>query len=219
MNLLICFRHIRDQSKCTAQNDSNASFIPEEMKHSLMQHLYHEQTNTISSTSTSSSSSKHSHSKSNDTTTTSTNLFQLSSPVQPCISSQSNIASTTLCIRNPHAGSDPVDYHIYETIPSETPVYTFCTASSAFKPVIQSNTNTIRPYLPRTNVLIDRPCSSKQSYDILSANIPNRTLAMPICCHHYSSNCPAETLRRYILPSSALVVTKEQNYDRSESIV
>jgi hypothetical protein len=151
-----------------------------------MQHLYHEQTNTISSRSTSSSSSK--HSKSNDTT--STNLFQLSSP-------QSNIPSTTLYFRNPNITHDPTEYHVYETIPSEN------TLHSAFKPVVQSNTLSIRPYLPRTNILYHHPDSSKQSYNTLSQN---PTVGTPVCC----PQCSTGTLRQHVSP---------QIYSRSESIV
>ncbi|CAF1522589.1 unnamed protein product, partial [Adineta steineri] len=72
-NIVVCYlckKSLQNQSKCKTQNESNISFTHEELQHSLMQHLYHEQTNTISSTSTSSSSSKHSQSKSNDTSTT-----------------------------------------------------------------------------------------------------------------------------------------------------
>ncbi|CAF3376056.1 unnamed protein product [Rotaria sp. Silwood1] len=220
----ICKRRVQDQSKCkTQKNESNSSFIHEELQHSLMQHLYHEQTNTISSTSTSSSSSKHSQSKSNDTTTTtSTNLFQLSSPVHPSNLSQSNIISTPLCYRNPHVGSDTIDYHVYETIPSENSIYTFCTSHSAFKPVVQSNTRTIRPFLPRTNIHHQQQqhsYSSQQSYDTISSIPSNTTVVMPICCHHYSSQCSIGTLRQHVLPSSTKIATQEQVYTRSESIV
>lgn len=122
-----------------------------------MQHLYHEQTNTISSTSTSS--------KSNDTsTTTSSNLFQLSSP-------------STLCFPTDH-----IDYHVYETIPTENSTYN----PTVFKPINQSNTQTLRPYYPSNMVV------------------------MPICCHHYSSQCPTGT----VLPPMTT-----QIYTRSESIV
>ncbi|CAF2797307.1 unnamed protein product [Rotaria sp. Silwood2] len=216
----MCKRRVQDQSKCKIQNDSNSSFIHEELQHSLMQHLYHEQTNTISSTSTSSSSSKHSQSKSNDTTTTSTNLFQLSSPAHPSNSSQSNIVSTPFCYRNAHVGSDAVDYHVYETIPSENPIYTFSTSHSAFKPVVQSNTRTIRPFLPRTNIHHHHhSCSSQQSYDTISSIPSNTTVVMPACCHHYSSQCSTGTLRKHVLPSSTQIATQEQIYTRSESIV
>ena len=155
-----------------------------------MQHLYHEQTNTISSRSTSSSSSK--HSKSNDTT--SSNLFQLSSP-------QSNIPPI-LCFRNPNVSNDQMDYHVYETIPSENILH------SAFKPVVQSNTHTIRPYQPRTNVLYHYPDSSKQIYNTLS---PNMTVVMPVYCHQ----CSTGTLRQPIPPPTS----SAQIYARSESIV
>jgi hypothetical protein len=167
-----------------------------------MQHLYHEQTNTISSTSTSSCSSK--HSKSNDTTTT------ISSP--PHLSNPSQLATTSaiLFYRNPHVAGDSIDYHVYETIPSENNTYTVCTTHSAFKPVVQSNSHTIRPYLPRTNILYHHPDSSKHPYDVLA---PNATVVMPICCHHYSTECSAGTLRQHVLPSTAEV------YARSESIV
>ncbi|CAF1252897.1 unnamed protein product [Rotaria sordida] len=216
----VCKKRVQDQSKCKTQNDSNTSFIHEELQHSLMQHLYHEQTNTISSTSTSSSSSKHSQSKSNDTTTTiSINPFQLCSSMYPSNSSQSNNISTTLCYRNPHVGSDVVDYHVYETIPSENPIYTFCTSHSAFKPVVQSNTHTIRPFLPRTNILHHHPCSLQQSYDTMSSIPSNATVVMPVCCHHYSSQCSTGTLRQHVLPSSTQIATEEQIYTRSESIV
>lgn len=93
-------------------NDSNSSINQEELHRSLMHHLYHEQTNTISSTSTSSSSK---NSKSNETMATSSNLFQLSSN------------PSTLCFRNAHLKPDPIDYHVYETIPSENLTYTLCT--------------------------------------------------------------------------------------------
>jgi hypothetical protein len=176
------FRHSsQNQTKCKTQNTSNSSFIHEELQHSLMKHLYHEQTNTISSTSTSSSSSQ---SKSNDTTTTS-NLFQLS---PPC----SNLNPTTLCFRNPHIGSDQIDYHVYETIPSENMTYTLCTTHNAFK----SNTQ-----FPRTNILYHHPDSSKQTYDTLSKISPNTMVVLPVCCHQ----CSTGTLR--------------QIYTRSESIV
>jgi hypothetical protein len=171
-----------------------------------MQHLYHEQTNTISSTST--SSSNHSQSKSNDTGTTistNANLLQLSSP-QSYVT-RSNDPPSTLCFRNPHAGltagGDPVDYHVYETIPSENTSYSICT----FKPNIQSNTHTIRPYHP-----LD---SSKHSFDILSSNpIATTTVLMPVCCHHYATQCSTGTLRQHVLPP-----TPSQIYVRSETIV
>jgi hypothetical protein len=172
-----------------------------------MKNLYHEKTNTISSTSTSSSSSKQSQSKSNDTTTTSSNLFQLSPP-------SSNIIPTTLCFRNPHIGTEQIDYHVYETIPSENTTYSLCTNHSAFKPVVQSNTHTIRPYCPRTNILYHHPDSSKQPYDTLSKISPNTMVVMPVCCHHYSSECSTASLRQHVLPSAVT-----QIYTRSESIV
>ncbi len=192
---MIFIRRTQIPSKSKPANDSNSSFTHEELQRSLMQHLYHEQTNTICSTSTSSSSSKHSQSKSNDTTTTSSNLFQLSPP-------SSNLIPTTLCFRNPHIGSDQVDYHVYETIPSENMAYTLCTTHSAFKPVVQSNSHTIRPYYPRTNILY-------HPSDTLSKLSPNTAVVMPVCCHHYSSG----TLRQHVLPSTS------QIYTRSESIV
>jgi hypothetical protein len=203
-----------------------------------MQHLYHEQTNTISSTSTSSSSSKHSQSKSNDTSTTTAanvNLLQLCSPPHPSNSShpymtRSNAAATALCFRNPHAGlhgnGDPVDYHVYETIPSENPNYNLCPAHSAFKPVLQTNSHTIRPYLPRTNILYHPPGSSKQSYDTSSSFTPTTSaVLMPVCCHHHhSSQYPTGTLRqhlspRLIVPPPPPIATQEQMYVGSESIV
>jgi hypothetical protein len=150
-----------------------------------MQRLYHEQTNTISSTSTSSSSSKHSQSKSNDTTTTSSNLFQLSPP------SANSIPATALCFRNRHISNDPMDYHVYETIPSENLTYTLCTAHSAFTPVAQSNL--------RTNAVYHH----SDTYNALSKIPPNTTVVMPVCCHHYSTG----TLRQ------------PEIYTRSESIV
>jgi len=199
-----------------------------------MQHLYHEQTNTISSTST--SSSKNSQSKSNDTSTTTTanvNLLQLCSPPHPPNSSQSymtrsNAAATALCFRNPHAGihasGDPVDYHFYETIPPENTSYTVCAAHSAFKPVLQNNSHTIRPFLPRTNILYHPPNSSKQSYDISSSTATTSAVLMPVCCHHHHhlSQCSTGTLRQHI--SSHIIppppiATQEQIYVGSESIV
>ena len=153
LTFFLC-RRTQKQLKCKTPIESQSSFTHEELQRSLMQHLYHEQTNTISSTSTSSSSSKHSQSKSNDTSTTTTaaaganiNLLQLCSPPHPSNSShsymtRSNAAATALCFRNPHAGlhghSDPADYHVYETIPSENINYTVCAAHSAFKPVVQT---------------------------------------------------------------------------------
>lgn len=196
---LLSLRRIQNQSQCKTQNDSNTSFTHEELQRSLMQHLYHEQTNTISSTSTSSCSSKHSQSKSNDTTTT------ISSPHL----SQLNPLSALVCYRNPHIGGDSVDYHVYETIPSENSTYTMCTTHSAFKPVVQSHTHTIRPYFPRTNTLHHTE-SFKQSYDPTSSN---STVVIPVCCHHYTSQCSTGTLRQHVLPSLAEV------YSRSESIV
>jgi len=186
--------HRRTQipSKSKPPNDPNTSFTHEELQRSLMQHLYHEQTNTISSTSTSSSSSKDSQSKSNDTTTTSSNLFQLSPPSTKPI-------PTALCFRNPHITNDHVDYHVYETIPSENLTYTLCTSHSAFKPVVQSNAHTVQPYYPRTNILYHHP----DTYNTLSKMVPNTTVVMPVCCHHYSTG----TLRQ------------PQIYTRSESIV
>ncbi|CAF1560071.1 unnamed protein product, partial [Adineta ricciae] len=172
-------------------DESQSSFTHEELQRSLMQHLYHEQTNTISSSS--SSSSKHSQSKSNDTSTTTAtnvNLLQLCSPPHSSNSphsymTRSNAAATALCFRNPHAAihgnGEPVDYHVYETIPSENTNYAICTAHSAFKPVLQTNTHTIRPFLPRTNILYHPPSSSKQSYDLTSPT--TSAVLMPICCH------------------------------------
>lgn len=172
MFLFSSFRRTQIPSKCPNPNDSNSSFIHEELQHSLMQHLYHEQTNTISSSSTSS--------KSNDTSTTvSSNLFQLSSP------SSNLLSPPTLCFQNSHIPNDQIDYHVYETIPTENLTYNH----SAFKPIIQSNTQTIQPYFPRTNILY-HPDSSKM-------------IVMPVCCHHYSTG---NTLPPKI-------------YTRSESIV
>ncbi|CAF1490515.1 unnamed protein product, partial [Adineta steineri] len=128
INIVVCYlckKSLQNQSKCKTQNESNISFTHEELQHSLMQHLYHEQTNTISSTSTSSSSSKHSQSKSNDTSTT------ITSPHFTNLS-QINPTSTILCYRNPHINGDSVDYHVYETIPSENLNYNMCTNHSAF---------------------------------------------------------------------------------------
>lgn len=204
-----------------------------------MQHLYHEQTNTISSTSTSSSSSKHSQSKSNDTSTTTTaniNLLQLCSPPHPSNSShayitRSNAAATALCFRNPHAGihgnGDPGDYHVYETIPSENANYNICAAHSAFKPVLQTNTHTIRPFLPRTNILYHPPHSSKQSYETASSSLTPTTSAvlMPVCCHHhhlppqYSTGTLRQHVSPRIIPPPPPIATQEQMYIGSESIV
>lgn len=185
-----------------------------------MQHLYHERTNTISSRSTSSSSSKHSQSKSNDTAITSTNLLQLSLPLhQPSNLSQTNTVPRTLCFRNSHVNNNPVDYHIYETIPSESPTYTFCNAHSAFKPVVQSNPHTIRPYATRTNKLNHQLSSSEQSYDKLLSVLPNMTTVMPICCHHYSLQHSTGTIHKHSSSSSAPFATLEQINTRSESIV
>jgi len=195
--LIFLFRRSsQNPTKCKTQNNSNSSFTHEELQHSLMQHLYHEQTNTISSTSTSSSSSKNSQSKSNDTTTTASNLFQLS---PPC----SNLNPPTLYFRNPHINNDQVDYHVYETIPSENMTYTLCTTHNAFKPIIQSNKQ-----FPRTNILYHHPDSSKQSYDTLSKLSPNTMVVLPVCCHQCSTG---GILRQHVLPS--------QIYTRSESIV
>ena len=187
-----------------------------------MQHLYHEQTNTISSTSTSSSSSKHSQSKSNDTTTTNVHLLQLSSPLHAPQSymTHSNSSTTALCFRNPHIGSmingDPVDYHVYETIPSESLSYAVCTAHSAFKPVGPPTSHSIRPYYPRTNILYHPSGSSKQSYDTLS--VPSSTtVLMPIYCHHPSSQCSNGTFRQHLVP--AQMTAQEQICSGSESIV
>jgi len=234
---LFLFRRTQKTSKCKTPIESQSSFTHEELQRSLMQHLYHEQTNTISSTSTSSSSSKHSQSKSNDTSTTTANgnLLQLCSPPHPSNSSQSyitrsNAAATALCFRNPHAGmhgnGDPVDYHVYETIPSETTNYNICPAHSAFKPVLQTNSHTIRPFLPRTNILYHPPGSSKQSYDT-SSSLTTTTSAvlMPVCCHHHHlSQCSTGTLRQHISPRiipppPPPIATQEQMYVGSESIV
>ena len=234
------FRRTQKPSKCKTPIESQSSFTHEELQRSLMQHLYHEQTNTISSTSTSSSSSKHSQSKSNDTSTTTTanvNLLQLCSPPHPTNNSsqsyitRSNVAATALCFRNPHANihgnGDPGDYHVYETIPSENTNYNICAAHSAFKPVLQTNTHTIRPFLPRTNILYHPPSSSKQSYDTSSSLTATTSAAvlMPVCCHHHHlSQFPTGTLRqhaspRIILPPPPPIATQEQMYVGSESIV
>ncbi|CAF1154731.1 unnamed protein product, partial [Didymodactylos carnosus] len=72
VNIVVCYmcrRRSQKQSKCKTPVESQSSFIHEELQRSLVQHLYHEQTNTISSTS---SSSNHSQSQSNDTTRTTT---------------------------------------------------------------------------------------------------------------------------------------------------
>ncbi|CAF1556039.1 unnamed protein product [Adineta ricciae] len=207
VNIVVCYickKRLQRKSQCKTQNDSNSSFTHEELHRSLMQHLYHEQTNTISSTSTSSCSSKQSQSKSNDTTTT------ISSPPHLPNSSQINANSAILCYHTPQIHNDTIDYHVYETIPpSETSTYTIRTPHSAFQPVLQSNTHTIRPYHPRTNIF-HHSDPSKPSYEPASSNPP---VIVPICCHHYSSQCPTGTLRRHVLPSSAEV------YSRTESIV
>jgi hypothetical protein len=179
---------------------------------------------------------KHSQSKSNDTSTTTAanvNLLQLCSPPHPSNSSQSymtrsNAAATALCFRNPHAGihnhGDPGDYHVYETIPSENTGYTVCAAHSAFKPVVQTNSHTIRPFLPRTNILYHPPGSSKQSYDTSSTS----AILMPVCFHHHHhhhlSQCSTATLRqhvspRIIPPPPPPIASQEQMYVGSESIV
>ncbi|CAF4574989.1 unnamed protein product, partial [Didymodactylos carnosus] len=61
-----------------------------------------------------------------------------------------------LCFRNPHADlntSQNVDYHVYETIPSSSVTDTTYMFHSAFKPVLQGQTQTVRPFLPRTNII------------------------------------------------------------------
>ena len=151
-----------------------------------MQHLYHEQSNTISST-----SSKQSQSKSNDTTTT--NLFQIPPP------STNNLCPRTLYFRNPHINPDQVDYHVYETIPSENLTYTLCTTHSGFKPIAQSNSQVNPPYFPRTNILYSHP----DAYKTLPQIPNNTTVVMPVCCHHYST----------------ATLGQPQIYTRSESIV
>ena len=181
------FRRIQTSAKTPVNNNSNSSFTHEELQRSLMQHLYHEQTNTISST-----SSHQSQSKSNDTTTT--NLFQIPPPPPT-----DNLCPTTLYFRNPHINSDQVDYHVYETIPSENLTYTVCTNHSAFKPTVQSLGHRNQSYLPRTNILYSHP----DSYKTLSKIPNNTTVVMPVCCHHY----PTGTLGQ------------PQIYTRSESIV
>ncbi|CAF3823419.1 unnamed protein product [Rotaria sordida] len=243
INIIVCYickRRTQKSLKCKTPIESQSSFTHEELQRSLMQHLYHEQTNTISSTSTSSSTSKHSQSKSNDTSTTTTaavaaanvNLLQLCSPSHPTNSSQSfitrsNAPATALCFRNPHAAihsnSDPVDYHFYETIPSESTNYNICTAHSAFKPVIQSNSHTIRPFLPRTNIFYHAPGSTKQSYETTSST---SAVLMPVCCHHHHhlSQCSTGTLRQHISPRlipppPPPITADEQTYMGSESIV
>lgn len=121
-----------------------------------MQQIYPDQMNTISSTST--SSSKQSQSKSNETATS---HIHLSSSASPSII--------------PVIKSDQGDYHFYETIPAENAFAS--TMSSAFRPVLPSNSHTIRPFPPRT------------SYQTL----PNHPMVVPICCYH-SSN-PIGTMR------------------------
>lgn len=241
VNIIVCYickRRTQNSSKCKTPNESQSSFTHEELQRSLMQHLYHEQTNTISSTSTSSSSSKHSQSKSNDTSTTTTganvNLLQLCSPPHTSNSSHSyitrtNAPATALCFRNPHAGlhtnNETVDYHVYETIPSENNNYNLCPAHSAFKPVVQTNTHTIRPFLPRTNILYHPPGSSKQSYDTSTLTTATTSaVLMPVCCHHHLPQCPTGTLRQHaspciIPPPPPPIATQEQIYIGSESIV
>ncbi|CAF3626323.1 unnamed protein product [Adineta steineri] len=234
VNIIVCYickRRTQKPSKCKTPNESQSSFTHEELQRSLMQHLYHEQTNTISSTSTSSSSSKNSQSKSNDTSTTTANvnLLQLCSPPHSSNISQpymtrSNAAATALCFRNPHVGihnnGDPVDYHVYETIPPDNTNYMLCTAHSAFKPVLQANSHSIRPFLPRTNILYHPPNSSKQSYDISSSSTAtNSAVLMPVFCHHHHlSQCSTGTLRQHIIPPPP-ITTQEQIYAGSESIV
>ena len=76
-------RRTSKASKCKTPIESQSSFTHEELQRSLMQHLYHEQTNTISSTST--SSSKQSQPTSNDASATAAagvnvTLLQLCSP-------------------------------------------------------------------------------------------------------------------------------------------
>ena len=228
-------RRTQKPSKCKTPIESQTSFTHEELQRSLMQHLYHEQTNTISSTSTSSSSSKRSQSKSNDTSTTTANanLLQLCSPPNSSQSNMnhSNAVATALCFRNPHAGinvnGDPIDYHVYETIPSENGNYNVCVAHSAFKPVLQTNSHTIRPFLPRTNIFYHPPGSTKQSYDTsLSSTATTSALLMPVCCHHqHLSQCSSGTLRQHVSqciippPPSLPVAAEEQPYMGSESIV
>ncbi|CAF2765614.1 unnamed protein product [Rotaria sp. Silwood2] len=240
VNIIVCYickRRTQKPSKCKTPIESQSSFTHEELQRSLMQHLYHEQTNTISSTSTSSSSSKHSQSKSNDTSTTTAanvNLLQLCSPPHPSNSSQSyitrsNAPATALCFRNPHAAihsnGDPVDYHFYETIPSESTNYSVCAAHSAFKPVLQSNSHTIRPFLPRTNIFYHPPGSTKQSHDTTLSTATTSAVLMPVCCHHHHlSQCSTGTLRQHISPRiipppPPPITADEQTYMGSESIV
>ncbi|CAF1247014.1 unnamed protein product [Rotaria magnacalcarata] len=239
VNIIVCYickRRTKKTSKCKTPIESQSSFTHEELQRSLMQHLYHEQTNTISSTSTSSSSSKHSQSKSNDTSTTTTanvNLLQLCSPPHTTNSSQSymtrsNVAATALCFRNPHAAiqnnGDPVDYHFYETIPSENANYNICATHSAFKPVLQSNSHTIRPFLPRTNIFYHPPGSTKQFYDTTPSAATTSAVLMPVCCHHHLSQCSTGTLRHHVSsriippPPPPPIITDEQTYMGSESI-
>ncbi|CAF0765862.1 unnamed protein product [Rotaria sp. Silwood1] len=240
VNIIVCYickRRTQKPSKCKTPIESQSSFTHEELQRSLMQHLYHEQTNTISSTST--SSSKHSQSKSNDTSTTTAanvNLLQLCSPPHPSNSSQSyitrsNAPATALCFRNPHAAvhnsGDPIDYHFYETIPSENTNYNVCTAHSAFKPVLQSNSHTIRPFLPRTNIFYHPPGLTKQSFDTTSSSTTTTSaVLMPVCCHHHHhlSQCSTGTLRQHISPRiipppPPPITADEQTYMGSESIV
>lgn len=228
-------RRAKKASKCKTPIESQSSFTHEELQRSLMQHLYHEQTNTISSTSTSSSTSKQSQSKSNDTSTTTANanLLQLCSPPHPTNSAQSymtrsNAPATALCFRNPHAAlhnnNELVDYHFYETIPSENGNYNTCAGHSAFKPVLQSNTHTIRPFLPRTNILYHPPTSTKQSYESTLSNTTNSAVVMPVCCHHHPlSQCSTGTLRQHlcshIIPPPPQIIVDEQPYMGTESIV
>jgi len=235
VNIMICYlckRRTQKPSKCKTPIESQSSFTHEELQRSLMQHLYHEQTNTISSTST--SSSKHSQSKSNDTSTTTTNganhnvnLLQLCSPSTSSTSyiTRSNAAvSQALCFRNPHATHsnhlDPLDYHVYETIPSESASYSLCASHSAFKPILQSNTHTFRPFLPRTNILYHPPQTSKQTYETASTSNASAVL-MPVCCHHHHLNqCSTGTLRQHLSPRLLPPpTTQEQIYAGSESIV
>lgn len=238
VDTFIVSRRSSKQSKCKTPIESQSSFTHEELQRSLMHHLYHEQTNTISSTSTSSSSSKHSQSKSNDTSTTTAmtntnmNLLQLCSPSNhPRNASPSSYAthSNALCFRNPHAAlsnnTDLVDYHVYETIPSDSASYSHCTKHSAFKPILQSNTHTFRPFMPRTNVHYHPPPSSKQSYESPST-INNSTVILPVYCHHphphMSSSATTSTMRQHVSPRVLPMpppTSHEQIYSGSESIV
>ncbi|CAF1567182.1 unnamed protein product, partial [Didymodactylos carnosus] len=252
VNIVVCYicrKRSQKQSKCKTPVESQSSFTHEELQRSLMQHLYHEQTNTISSTS---SSSNHSQSQSNDTTRTTTGVLS-APPITPILlgstSSPNNNTnfnlltdqptsfdhqnytltkcpqhfssyptsnnhrpghvvacngnSGSLCFRNPHADlntTQNVDYHVYETIPSSSTTDTPYMLHSAFKPVLQGQTQTIRPFLPRTNIIYrnrQQPLTTVNTspYDTSTINSSTKnnqqTVLIPVCCGHHHLSLPS----------------------------